>query len=334
MSNLSTIPGIGKSSLDLLEAAGLLNVEALALANPEDLSRELERANDVLHIAKKAPARRSVEKWIDAAREMTVEPPAASVNTAAEDEPADHEPDDEITTLLATAPFAIPLPARYLMENQVSVGDIPPALLLSSYSGDLEVRVGEMASTSSPADPRKSFAPIGLAPRPATELGPLPRVSPENDRVALIRTPLEKTNRGRNPRSRRYVRGVLHSHPHAMTFGAIVTLVLAVVLPLAILSAGLLLLSDQVPSRFDWVPKWILVFPIALPILGLAYAIWGAGSSCRICGQKLFMPKACLKNLKAHHIPGLGHIVPVCLHILLFRWFRCTFCGTAIRLKK
>ncbi len=116
--------------------------------------------------------------------------------------------------------------------------------------------------------------------------------------------------------------------------GAMITLVIMVMLPTGIVSAALLLLSSEMPEKFEWVPKWLLVFPLSLPILGLIYLIWGARGSCRICGQKLFVPRMCLKNTKAHHIRGLGHIVPLCFHILLFKWFRCTYCGTPVRLKK
>ena len=169
--------------------------------------------------------------------------------------------------------------------------------------------------------------------------GPAPRKDSSqkesvDDRVALIRTPREATNKGRDPQSRRYIRGGLHSHPWSLKAGAIFTLLLMACLPVGIISAGLLLLSREVPAKFGWVPEWLLVFPLALPVLGICYMIWSLNGSCRICGQKLFVPKACLKNSKAHHIRGLGHIVPVCFHILLFKWFRCTYCGTPIRLKK
>jgi hypothetical protein len=46
------------------------------------------------------------------------------------------------------------------------------------------------------------------------------------------------------------------------------------------------------------------------------------------------VPKHCLKNRKAHHLPLLGHIGAVALHVMTFKWFNCTFCGTAIRIKK
>jgi hypothetical protein len=109
---------------------------------------------------------------------------------------------------------------------------------------------------------------------------------------------------------------------------------LMAVLPAAVISSGLLLLSDQLPERFGWVPSWLLIFPILLPVIGVAWLIWSSGGSCRVCGQKLFVPRSCLKNVKAHRLPGLGYILPLCLHVLLFHWFRCTHCGTPIRLKK
>ena len=157
---------------------------------------------------------------------------------------------------------------------------------------------------------------------------------PNADRVALIRGPRVETNKGRDPQSPFFIRGVLHSHPVSLSIGAIVTLILAIILPLAIVSAGLLLLSDLVPLHFSWVPKWLLAFPFSLPVVGMGYLFFGLGGSCRICGQKQFVPRACLKNTKAHHVRGLGYIVPVAVHMLLFKWFRCTYCGTPVRLKK
>ncbi len=72
----------------------------------------------------------------------------------------------------------------------------------------------------------------------------------------------------------------------------------------------------------------------ALPIVGLGYLIWGFSGKCRICTQKLFVNKGALKHIKAHRLPGMGYVVPLCLHLLAFSWFRCSSCGTPVRLKK
>ena len=349
MTNLSSIPGIGKASLELLEAAGFPDAESLAKAGVDELAQELERANRILQISKRAPARGNVAKWIASARDLTgfVESAAVAVTM-----PVNHEISPQVVSMLATAPFAIPLPAKFLMEQQLAVGDIPAAILLNRYSGDLEVKIDDRVPGLKPVRPVVSSNNVKIAETSGTRMvidnsrikstetlaGAAVRPSAptvnNDDRVALIRGPRVETNKGRDPQSRLYIRGVLHSHPISLSVGAVLTLLLGAMLPLSIVSAGLLLLSSEVPVHFGWVPKWLLAFPASLPLLGFAWLIWGMHGSCRICGQKLFVPRMCLKNSKAHHLFGLGHVIPVCLHMLLFRWFRCTYCGTPVRLKK
>ena len=352
MANLLSISGIGKSSLEFLEAAGFCDQEALAKADVDGLYRELERANGILKIAKRAPAKNTVKSWIDQARTLTgigdePEPPAP--------EPVNYEQNPQVISMLGTAPFAIPLPVRILMDNHLAVPDIPPAILLNHYSGDLDVRVEQRIPQN--RTQKTQFASnnnVQIAenvgqqrldidtskirstedmPAPAPRLASTKKTR-EDERVALIRSPLPETNTGRNPQSRRYIRGVLHTHPKMIITGAVVTLILMVLTPAAMISALLLLLSGEIPKTFGWVPAWLLAIPASLPVFGIAYLIWGMGGSCRICGQKLFMACAHLKNSKAHHVRGLGYVLPLCCHILAFRWFRCTHCGTPVRLKK
>lgn len=351
MTNLKSIPAIGSSSLELLEAAGFRDVESLSKAGVDELHEALARANGMLKIVKRLPSRARLEQWISGARNLSGVEQGAEVEMKM---PVNYENSPEVARMLDDAPFAIPLPARLLMDEKLAVSDIPAAILLNRYSGDLEVRVEDRVQQS----PKHSRALVstgnvriadtstmrleidtsrikstdtlaGTAPQiPTTQQADM------NDRVALIRGPKKETNRGRDPQSRRYIRGVLHSHPFGLRLGAMVTLVMMIFLPLGLVSAGLLLLSGEVPLLFGWVPEWLLVFPVSLPVFGFIYMIWGTSGSCRICGQKQFVPKACLKNTKAHHIRGLGYIVPLCLHLLLFQWFRCTYCGTPVRLKK
>jgi hypothetical protein len=355
MSDLLRISGIGKATSELLEAAGFLDATSVARAGVDELLRELERANSILKISKRLPGRVVVGKWIDSARELTVGQAAATgEGPAPMVMPVNYEASPQVADMLASAPFAIPLPARLLVENQLAVSDIPAAILLNRYSGDLDVRVeerlprqrqpkaaagiGNFVKVSDPVNARveldtskfRTMDEIGEAlPRMAA-----PKTTPASDRVALLRAPRTSTNKGRDPKSRFYIRGVLHSHPLSIMVGAVVTLLLMVMIPLSVVSAGLLLLSAEVPGRFSWVPGWLLVIPVLLPLFGIAYLIWGTTGSCRICGQKLFSKRAHLKNPRAHHVPGLGYIVPLCFHILAFRWFRCTHCGTPVRLKE
>jgi hypothetical protein len=351
MTDIKSIPGIGKAAHELLEAAGFSNAEALSKAGVDELVKELERANSILQIAKRAPVRTNVEKWILSARELTG---VSNEESRPVEMPVNYEASPQAAAMLVSAPFAIPLPAKFLIEQGLSVGDIPPAILLNRYCGDLEVRVEDRVATPKKGRPveltngnvkigefnpnRRDIDVSRIKPTDALAGAPVRSTAvvqtAKDDRVALIRGPKPETNKGRNPESRFFIRGVMHSHPISMAVGAVTTLLLMVILPVGIVSAALLLLSQELPKHFEWVPTWLLVFPLSLPILGIMYLVWGLGGSCRICGQKIFVPRMCLKNSKAHHLTGVGYIVPVCLHMLLFKWFRCTYCGTPVRLKK
>lgn len=356
MTHLSEIRGIGKSSLELLEAAGFLNAESLATAGVEELAHELGRANEILKISKRAPAKSAIEKWIDGARKITgIAPERDRELPAPAVMPVNYEESAQVVSMLAAAPFAIPLPARLLVENQLAVSDIPPAILLNRYAGDLDVRVEarlpKHRQNKKPVAAAGTYVKIAdnIVNRPAVdpskfrsteEVGdrppmPLPFAAASgSERVVLIRAPRRSTNEGRDPKSRRYIRGVLHSHPASIVAGAVVTLLLMFMTPLAILSSMLLLVSGEMPDRFSWVPGWLLGFPLSLPFFAIAYLIWGMGGSCRVCGQKLFLKRGHFKNAQAHYVKGLGYILPLCFQILLFRWFRCTHCGTPVRLKE
>lgn len=352
MSDLASIPGIGKSSLELLEAAGFIDTRALARARADQLAAELQRANSILGIAKKAPSPAIVENWIRVAREMTGEDAQEEPETSKTVMPVDYESTPEGAALVAAAPVAIPLPARILMAHQVPVADIPPAILLNRYAGELDVRTKRRLPENRAPKPmvaNGNFVRIAESTgqkldidtsrlrsttEPQEPIPIRPRTHPTDERVALIRTPRSSTNKGRDPRSRWYIRGVLHSHPRSIYAGAIVTLLVMILTPLAVASAILLLLSGEVPKHFSWVPGWLIVFPLVLPLFGICYLIWGVGGGCRICGQKLFRHRPHFKNSRAHRVPGLGYIFPLCIHILLFRWFRCTHCGTPVRLKE
>ena len=150
----------------------------------------------------------------------------------------------------------------------------------------------------------------------------------------MIRAPRKESNEGRDPNSRWYLRGILHKNPLLIYFGAVSTVLMMITIPLAIVSAFLLLSSTHLSKIFSWVPSWLIVFPLLVPLVGLIYFVLGNMGSCRVCCQKLFVPKPHLKNSRAHHVRVLGYILPLCMHIILFRWFRCTHCGTPIRLKE
>lgn len=278
--------------------------------------------------------------------------------------PVNFEAERDVVEMLAVAPFAVPIPARMLAEKGIAPSEIAVAPVLNRAFGDLEVRVMlekpvRRDLPAAPAGSRRS-AP-GSALRVA-DLGfsvgrrgidaakirtieeaqgdaPPVRASSskagmEDERIALLRAPRPETNAGRKPGSKFYIRGVLHDRPYVVWFGGVILLLLQFCLPLALVSAPLLILTDQMPEKFSDVPSWIIVFPIAVPVLGLLYALISSRAKCRVCAQRMYVPKQCLKNKKAHHLPLFGYIGAVAMHVVTFRWFNCTFCGTSIRIKK
>jgi hypothetical protein len=279
--------------------------------------------------------------------------------------PVNFEADPDVAEMLAAAPFALPIPARQLAERGIAPSEIAVAPLLNRALGDLDVRVSVEKSQrkdlpEAPASSRRTataaaavqVADVGFSMgrrgfdsakiRTIEEVqGDAPPVRAssskagmQDERINLLRSPLEKTNRGRKPSSRFYIRGVLHDRPLRVWFGGLITVLLQLMVPLAIIAAPLLILSDHQTEKFAWVPAWIIAFPLALPVLGVLYAFVSSGAKCRVCAQRMYVPKHCLKNRKAHHLPLLGYIGAVALHVMVFKWYNCTFCGTSIRIKK
>ena len=137
MTNLSLIPDLRGAPLELLEAAGFSDAETLAKAGADALTQELSRANEILQITAAAPTREQTAAWIASARDL--------IGMSEEDYPdesasSNYEASPRVVRLLASAPFAIPLPAQALIAQNLGVGDIPPALLLNRYSGELDAR--------------------------------------------------------------------------------------------------------------------------------------------------------------------------------------------------
>lgn len=308
--------------------------------------------------AKKA-ARKAVQRTTEEPA-TTKEPETPAQAPAAEDAPAgepvlvNYEADPDVQDMLAKSPVALPLPNRLLVEAKIPPSEIAIAPVLNRAESDLEVNVtvvqkkldtigkpirrasGLVEVTDFRAGKKREFdaSRVRHIEDAASDPPPEPSKEPVDERVRLLRTAREKTNRGKDPNSVWFIRGVLHDRPFQVAFGCIILILFQISVPLAVIAAPLLMLSDNEAGSFTWVPKWFLAFPIAVPVLGLLYFAISARVKCRVCGQKVLVPKHCRKNVKAHHIPGLGHILPLALHTLTFRWFRCTFCGTSVRIKE
>ena len=63
-------PGIGKQFAELLEAAGIDTVKELRNRNPTNTAAKMKEVNDQKKLARVAPPRAKVSKWVMAAKRM------------------------------------------------------------------------------------------------------------------------------------------------------------------------------------------------------------------------------------------------------------------------
>lgn len=371
MSLLKSTLNLNDKVVQLLESAGCGDLAEIAVMEVNDLRNRLSAANQELKVYKKLPSTKQIEKWITAAREQSGMTSAESVPAAetaapepetpeaAEPELVNFEFDPDVLEMIAMSPVALPLPGKFLAAKQVPVQEIPEAILLTAARGDVSIRVGtkspekttDSTIIKNPVAQGNYVNTISFGMKKeevnrsrirSTQEFLDPNAKPQTEdhkaraaeRMQRLRAAAPETNEGVNPASRRYIRGVLHSNPKQVWWGALFTLACHIVIPLGIFAAFALLLKDNGSAMFQWVPSWFLAFPLGVFVIGALYLTISYGCSCRICGQKCFVPRNCLKNKKAHHLPILGYVFAVALHIVLFRWFRCSFCGTPVRLKE
>lgn len=196
----------------------------------------------------------------------------------------------------------------------------------SGYSGEssLGARAGK--------DPLLKIDPLnmrgegeGHSPRPVVE--PLKR----NTGFDIRKTASPQLNEGRKLHSRRYIRGVLSPQPKRVRIAALITAITLLLFPASVLAGGLVIFRE--PLGLENALMFLIV-PVVFLFFAFLYLTIARPMKCRICGQPLLSRKDCFKHVKAHRIPLLGYLLSTSLHILLFHWFRCIYCGTSVRLKE
>lgn len=68
--DLMRVSGIGSEFGQLLESSGVDTVKELAQRNPENLVHVMERINEEKKLTRVVPALKTVEKWVDNAKEL------------------------------------------------------------------------------------------------------------------------------------------------------------------------------------------------------------------------------------------------------------------------
>lgn len=70
LADLMRVSGIGPQFSELLEASGVDTIKELRTRNAENLAVSMEKANQQKHLAKASPSAKTIQGWIDKAKDM------------------------------------------------------------------------------------------------------------------------------------------------------------------------------------------------------------------------------------------------------------------------
>ncbi len=331
MPGLTFIPHLSQSSAVLLEAAGVDRPSELARQEAEELHARLMEINAQRHLVNPEPSLFTVRRWIDNARAM-----ATGLSLG-----ADLSDLDAIPEVIVVPDGAGPAGVRPepLVRRAQKNPDFTPQTAAARPATSPQPYAGAPA----PARPAQPAAPqpapvlvekMAFRDFKSYEEGdpvvkPLARNSEAEEEAHSRRIKTDK--KGELPRTHR--RGVMYPHPFYLKFGALIVLSSRLLFLTVLMGLPLVLIPHFMgqSSQYLWHFLWI----IGLWVLMLVFQVFiSYRIRCRVCTNHIFFSKRCFKNSKAHRLVGLGLVGSLALHALLFSWFRCMYCGTAIRLKK
>ena len=219
---------------------------------------------------------------------------------------------------------AIAISLDVLAKSGLDVSDLPTAKEVPQ--GGEVVRRKEFARGPEAAPVEPVAEPQGPEVEKVSTSEEEPKEERRRTSDSINRKALEKTNRGVSPDSRRFIRGVLHPSPWRLRSAALFAIGVRVFSLLGVFLMGAVLLEK--------VGKEALIGLSVIPVFVIGYFMSAHKARCRVCGVKEFLPSGSRKHTKTHRFLGLGPIISTALHLLLFQWFYCMFCGTAVRIKK
>ena len=369
---ISKIPGLGKFSIDLLGAVGIENSSQLAQADPDILHLDLTKANNVLVLRESSPSPKEVISWIERAREITgiegsqfdsdldqlaeieemlVAIPVHGKRLAEQgikttDVPVmetvvsgmkekkilprtppitnpkrGFQPDADPAEKLVPLRRNVPERPRFSKKNPLAIPEDvpkgPPASKGNSFAIPEEVPLLQDVTEGPPASKRNSFAISEEKP----QIAPLVSKRKQDVRVSVSKG----LNAGKKLHSRTFIRGVLNPHIWRMRISSFITLLMFVLMPASLTALGMVMKTKNL---------WWFAVPAVFLVIFFFYLTVASRMKCRVCGQPVFSPKSCRKHIKAHRSRMFGYIIPTSIHMILFHWFRCTYCGTSVRLRK
>lgn len=337
MTPLTNIFGVTPESAEILRAAGISAGGQLAREDAVQLHRRLEMIAWQRGRGTRAPALETVEHWILCARTVTpIEEQEAPV------------PLEAIPEALAMAipvkpppppqsPAWMPPSVRAAQEATGGGGrpliDHANARPPAAAGGETVWRKVDASKYSTIEAYHEGSAGVQPLQRNKPLAAQLERTAvppgDEEEEPAPVSRRVQRIKSQGAELSRWVKRGVVHTRPVHTWIGAVVSLLWRTSLLAAAAGLTWVFATAEQPSDYT---REILIGLGAMLVLGALQLHFAGRSRCRICSCPVFYSKNCIKNRKAHLIPILGYVASLSLHLVLFRWFRCMYCGTATKL--
>lgn len=342
MAQLTDIPGVNAEAEGLLHAAGVRSVEDLARVEEADLRQRLEGLGPAAPLDWAA-----VQGWAAEARRMAP-PRMAAAPAQAKKVSLRRVNLDEVPEAIVSA--AAPKPAA-------SMPDSGPAKNVAPLRTRTQKTRDEFSARKLAAEPPRPAAPAPPAPLPETEptnlnrrevakeafrdfsayeageggIAPLPKkLSADEEELEEMARRVPMKPGQKLPRS--FKRGVPHPRPFFLLFSAVIVIIGRLLLLAMIIGVPVALYPAVTKGDHSWL--WAMLWVVgAWLFFVVLYALFPLRARCRVCTNHIFFSKNCIKNSKAHRVPIIGMPSSLALHMLLFGWFRCMYCGTAIRIK-
>ena len=157
------------------------------------------------------------------------------------------------------------------------------------------------------------------------------KVTPLEGRRVGARTGLEDSPSFLSGRFARFQdRGLPYPQPGKLVFTSLLVLItrLSLITTLVILPLSLYIGSTEFGL-------WVVLSVVAsFLLLCVMHFMATHQTRCRVCSCHFYRAQRCKKHRLAHKLPLLGYAFGGATHLLLFRWMRCMYCGTAIRLRQ
>ena len=335
MGDISDLPGIPEPILLLLREAGVETPELLVSLEVGEILIRLDEAHERRGLEVRRPPAELIRAWQMTAREVlrkraedpvpdAVEVSPTSLEEAGIDlnaipvaqllEPPPPEPPEETWSPPPSAPLQLdePLPV------------VPPVPGLETRR---EVMGVEEAAVK---PPQGGFEEVSGIPEESSAGGEAPASPGKEEKAPPVAfKPLEEASAARMKGERRN-RGMSHPEAGLVRWSATVTVMSFLCSCLAIGAlAAVGVMAAFFEARFHGsIGLLLLVIPGCLFI----YVTQGTKARCRLCGQRLFVPKNCRKHERASR-SILGYTFAVARSAMFRANFRCMLCGTKTRLK-